>query len=57
MNYTINSTSPYAIEYTDITFDPALLDLIIEQNLTIIEQNNELIKYLRTLAYRTDPKH
>jgi len=43
--YTIYSTATK----TTTNVDPDILELIVEQNNTIIRQNNELINYLRTL--------
>ena len=44
--YTIHSTTT---NRTAITIDADILDLIVEQNNTIIKQNNELLAYLKTL--------
>ena len=43
--YTIHNTTNNKIVNVDLD----MLELIIEQNNTIIRQNNELINYLRTL--------
>ena len=46
MPYTIDSTTPHPISYS--TIDPDLIELIIEQNNTIIKQNIELLKHLQS---------
>ncbi len=43
--YTVHSTTSKTL----INVDLDILDLVVEQNNTIIRQNTELINYLRTL--------
>ena len=43
--YTVHNTTSKTL----INVDLDILDLIVEQNNTIIHQNTELINYLRTL--------
>ena len=43
--YTVHNTTNKSIVHVDLD----ILDLIVEQNNTIIRQNTELINYLRTL--------
>ena len=43
--YTVHSTTSKTL----INVDLDILDLIVEQNNTIIRQNTELINYLKTL--------